>query len=159
MFCCRADSEHKDVVKHYDWTYTTDYKGTLLGEDLQIKVIWHIKVIILHHVLFPKFLRKCIYLPGHTKSAYDTQVSATSDRIDLEKLKAREQIMFFEEVLLFEDELHDHGVSMISVKIVSDGHVFICKLCVVYSVSALMQDSGMVFANLHIYKCLDLEKC
>lgn len=28
--------------------------------------------------------------------------------------------MFFEDVLLFEDELHDHGVSMISVKIVSD---------------------------------------
>lgn len=37
----------------------------------------------------------------------------------MEKLKTREQIMFFEEVLLFEDELHDHGVSMISVKIVS----------------------------------------
>ena len=46
-------------------------------------------------------------------------MSETSDRIDLEKLKAREQIMFFDEVLLFEDELHDHGVSMISVKIVS----------------------------------------
>lgn len=27
--------------------------------------------------------------------------------------------MFFDEVLLFEDELHDHGVSMLSVKIVS----------------------------------------
>ncbi|XP_026872817.1 TIP41-like protein [Electrophorus electricus] len=78
----RADSEHsKEVVKRYDWTYTTDYRGTLLGEDLQIKV------------------------------------SPTTERIDLEKLKAREQIMFFEDVLLFEDELHDHGVSMISVKI------------------------------------------
>ncbi|CAL8275854.1 TIP41-like protein isoform X1 [Gadus morhua] len=77
----RADSEHsKEVVKPYDWTYTTDYRGTLLG-DTQITV------------------------------------SETSDRIDLEKLKAREQIMFFDEVLLFEDELHDHGVSMISVKI------------------------------------------
>lgn len=49
-----------------------------------------------------------------------TQVSPTTERIDLEKLKAREQIMFFEDVLLFEDELHDHGVSMISVKIVSN---------------------------------------
>ena len=37
--------------------------------------------------------------------------------IDTEKLKAREQIKFFEEVLLFEDELHDHGVSSLSVKI------------------------------------------
>lgn len=53
---------------------------------------------------------------------YDAQVSPTSDRIDLEKLKAREQIMFFDDVLLFEDELHDHGVSMISVKIVRHDH-------------------------------------
>ncbi|XP_048873698.1 TIP41-like protein isoform X2 [Brienomyrus brachyistius] len=78
----RADSEHsKEVVKRYDWTYTTDYRGTLLGDELKIKV------------------------------------TPTTERIDMEKLKAREQIMFFEEVLLFEDELHDHGVSMISVKI------------------------------------------
>ncbi|CAB1459649.1 unnamed protein product [Pleuronectes platessa] len=78
----RADSEHsKEVVKPYDWTYTTDYRGTLMGEDMQIKV------------------------------------TETAERIDMEKLKAREQIMFFDDVLLFEDELHDHGVSMISVKI------------------------------------------
>ncbi|XP_062341087.1 TIP41-like protein [Osmerus eperlanus] len=78
----RADSEHsKEVVKRYDWTYTTDYRGTFIGDDLQIRV------------------------------------TETSERIDMEKLKAREQIMFFDDVLLFEDELHDHGVSMISVKI------------------------------------------
>lgn len=46
-------------------------------------------------------------------------MTKTAERIDIDKLKAREQIMFFDEVLLFEDELHDHGVSMISVKIVS----------------------------------------
>ncbi|XP_067350702.1 TIP41-like protein isoform X3 [Channa argus] len=78
----RVDSEHpKEVVRPYDWTYTTDYRGTLIGESLQIKV------------------------------------KETAERINMEKLKAREQIMFFDEVLLFEDELHDHGVSVISVKI------------------------------------------
>ncbi|XP_030601612.1 TIP41-like protein [Archocentrus centrarchus] len=78
----RADAEHsKDVIRPYDWTYTTDYRGTLTGEGMQIKV------------------------------------SKTAERIDMEKLKAREHIMFFDEVLLFEDELHDHGVSMLSVKI------------------------------------------
>ncbi|XP_048458802.1 TIP41-like protein isoform X2 [Rhincodon typus] len=78
----RADSEHsKEVVKPYDWTFTTDYKGTLLGDELKLKV------------------------------------TPTTERIDLEKLKTREQIMYFEEVLLFEDELHDHGVSMLSVKV------------------------------------------
>uniref|UniRef100_A0A8C6RHS9 TIP41-like protein n=1 Tax=Nannospalax galili TaxID=1026970 RepID=A0A8C6RHS9_NANGA len=45
------------------------------------------------------------------------KVVPTKDHIDTEKLKAREQIKFFEEVLLFEDELHDHGVSSLSVKI------------------------------------------
>uniref|UniRef100_A0A8C5KD11 TIP41-like protein n=2 Tax=Jaculus jaculus TaxID=51337 RepID=A0A8C5KD11_JACJA len=31
----RAEGEHsKEVIKPYDWTYTTDYKGTLLGESL-----------------------------------------------------------------------------------------------------------------------------
>lgn len=78
----RTEGEHsKEVVKPYDWTYTTDYKGTLLGDALKLKVV------------------------------------STTDHIDTEKLKAREQIKFFEEVLLFEDELHDHGVSSLSVKI------------------------------------------
>ncbi|KAG8515800.1 TIP41-like protein [Galemys pyrenaicus] len=78
----RTEGEHsKEVIKPYDWTYTTDYKGTLLGESLKLKVV------------------------------------PTTDHIDTEKLKTREQIKFFEEVLLFEDELHDHGVSSLSVKI------------------------------------------
>lgn len=54
----------------------------------------------------------------HTRQFFH-KVTKTSERIDIEKLRAREQIMFFDDVLLFEDELHDHGVSMISVKIVS----------------------------------------
>lgn len=94
---------------------------------------------------FPKIL-KYIFSFVHSKrshfgSAYDAQVSSTSERIDLEKLKAREQIMFFEDVLLFEDELHDHGVSMISVKIVSETHYYY------YYCNILL-----------IYKCLDLEE-
>lgn len=33
------DSEHsKEVLKPYDWTYTTDYRGSLIGEDMQIQV-------------------------------------------------------------------------------------------------------------------------
>uniref|UniRef100_A0A8D2N689 TIP41-like protein n=1 Tax=Zonotrichia albicollis TaxID=44394 RepID=A0A8D2N689_ZONAL len=78
----RSETEHsKEVVKPYDWTYTTDYKGTLLGDTATLKVV------------------------------------PTTEHINTEKLKAREQIMFFEEVLLFEDELHDHGVSSLSVKV------------------------------------------
>lgn len=36
----RSETEHtKEVVKPYDWTYTTDYKGTLLGDTATLKVI------------------------------------------------------------------------------------------------------------------------
>lgn len=35
----RTEAEHtKEVVKPYDWTYTTDYKGTLLGDAVKLKV-------------------------------------------------------------------------------------------------------------------------
>lgn len=47
------------------------------------------------------------------------QVADTGDRIDYEKLKKQEQIFFYDEVILYEDELADNGTAMFSVKIVS----------------------------------------
>lgn len=38
--------------------------------------------------------------------------------IDMEKLKTREQILFYADVTLFEDELHDNGTAVLSAKIV-----------------------------------------
>ncbi|XP_005090053.1 TIP41-like protein [Aplysia californica] len=79
----RSDCEHiKNVVSPFDWTYTTDYKGTIVQE----------------------------------KTGTLT-VSPTLDRIDVEKLKKREPIHFYEDVLLFEDELSDNGTSMLNVKV------------------------------------------
>ena len=43
----------------------------------------------------------------------------TEERIDYEKLKQKEQILFFEDVILYEDELDDNGCSKLSAKIVS----------------------------------------
>lgn len=108
--CFRADSEHsKEVVKHYDWTYTTDYRGTLLGEQMKVGYFTlHVNANKQASFTHKAHYHVCV-----------KQVTPTMERIDLERLKAREQIKFFEDVLLFEDELHDHGVSMISVKIVS----------------------------------------
>lgn len=79
----RADSEIiKEVVKPFDWTFTTDYKGTVFG-----------------------------------KKGSELKVSPTDERIDIEKLKVREKIIFYDEILLFEDELADNGCSILSVKI------------------------------------------
>ncbi|XP_067675487.1 TIP41-like protein [Haliotis asinina] len=80
----RSSCEHiKNVVKPFDWTYSTDYKGEVITVDNK---------------------------PGF-------KVTPTSERIDLEKLKVREKIMFYDDVLLFEDELSDNGSSILSVKI------------------------------------------
>lgn len=58
------------------------------------------------------------------KGTYDLENSnltlvekPTDERINIEKLKIPEQISFFEEICLFEDELSDHGISSLVVKI------------------------------------------
>ena len=48
-----------------------------------------------------------------------TQVTQTTERINLEKLKQRERITFYDDIMLFEDELSDNGCSVLNVKIVS----------------------------------------
>lgn len=77
----RVDCQFIDKLVHpFDWTFTTNYKGSLLGE----------------HSLNPV---------------------QTEERINMEKLKIPETISFFDEVSLFDDELSDHGISCLSVKI------------------------------------------
>jgi type 2A phosphatase activator TIP41 len=39
-------------------------------------------------------------------------------KIDYEKLKVKEPILFFDDIILYEDELDDNGVSKLSAKIV-----------------------------------------
>ncbi|CAG5056004.1 unnamed protein product [Parnassius apollo] len=62
----------------FDWTFSTDYKGTLSDNVL---------------------------------------VEPTDELIDFELLKQKDQILFYHDLTLFEDELHDHGISKLSVKI------------------------------------------
>lgn len=78
----RQDSEYiKEVIKPFDWTFTTDYKGTLTGKE---------------EIVF--------------------QVEPTKERIDLEQLKVKEKIYFYEDIILYEDELADNGIAKLNVK-------------------------------------------
>jgi type 2A phosphatase activator TIP41 len=70
----------KEVVKPYDWSYSTTYTGTLA--------------------------------PTNPKT-----FSPTEMQIPLELLKRRDPILFFDEVVLYESELDDNGISMFSVKL------------------------------------------
>lgn len=68
-----------EVVKPFDWSYSTDYKGTVVSS---------------------------------TPAFEPTEVP-----IPLELLKRPDPILFFDEVMLYEDEMADNGITMFSCKI------------------------------------------
>ncbi|XP_066581568.1 TIP41-like protein [Prorops nasuta] len=67
----------EEKVRPFDWTFTTDYTGTITG----------------------------------------FMIEETTEKINLEKLKQKEKIKFYHDLTLFEDELHDNGIAVMSVKI------------------------------------------
>ncbi|EGX94351.1 TipA protein [Cordyceps militaris CM01] len=70
----------KEVVKPYDWSYSTEYAGTETT-------------------------------PG------GVQLKESTDVIPIELLKRRDPILFFDEVVLYESELDDNGISVYSAKL------------------------------------------
>ncbi|KAF9907456.1 hypothetical protein EC991_010920 [Linnemannia zychae] len=77
-----ANHEHiTDVVKPYDWTYSTKYNGSIAS------------------------------------SSTNTFVPATEESIDIEQLKRPDPILFYDENILFEDELADNGSAILSTKV------------------------------------------
>jgi type 2A phosphatase activator TIP41 len=86
----RADCEFIDKLIHpFDWTFTTPYKGTLTKYET--------------NEACPRSTLKVL--------------SDSNERINIEKLKIPENISFFDEICLFEDELSDHGTSSLNLKI------------------------------------------
>ncbi|KAJ5621206.1 TIP41-like protein [Penicillium herquei] len=69
----------KEVVKPFDWSYSTDYKGTL--------------------------------------SPSAKPFENTDKPIPIQLLMRPDPILFFDEVVLYEDELADNGIAMLSCKI------------------------------------------
>ncbi|KAG0064987.1 TIP41-like family-domain-containing protein [Linnemannia elongata] len=78
-----ANQEHiTDVVKPYDWTYSTKYNGSNTSSKEHLK-----------------------FQP------------TTSESIDIEQLKRPDPILFYDENILFEDELADNGTAVLSTKV------------------------------------------
>lgn len=76
------EKKHKgitEVVKPFDWSYSTDYKGTLRSSSPLLE--------------------------------------ASTIPIPVELLKRPDPILFFDEVILYEDEMADNGITMYSCKI------------------------------------------
>ncbi|KAH7121232.1 TIP41-like family-domain-containing protein [Dendryphion nanum] len=68
----------KEVIKPFDWSYSTDFKGS-----------------------------------SNTPPAFEP----TNKPIPLELLSRQDPILFFDDVVLYEDELADNGIAMLSCKI------------------------------------------
>ena len=81
----------KEVVKPYDWSYSTTYAGTLEAG--------------------PAF-------------------APTHSAIPIELLKRRDPILFFDDVVLYESELDDNGISLYSAKLRVHEHrmLLLCRL-------------------------------
>jgi len=86
----------KDVrpVHQYDWTYTTPYNGTVTKQS------------------------------GGVATPVAGEI--TDLRIDFEKLKPQpdDKMLLYDDVLLFEDELHDNGISALNVRLVCPHFLF-----------------------------------
>lgn len=103
------------IVKPFDWTFTTSYRGTLLSSTRKAK---------------SQPTLSCADAASESNSNCDKQVDAdsisesscirvelTDERIDVNKLKVREEILFYDNITLYEDELADHGTAQYSVKV------------------------------------------
>jgi type 2A phosphatase activator TIP41 len=80
----------KEVVKPFDWSYTTDYRGTVKGKP---------------------------FVPDN-------------EPIPIALLKRPDPIIFFEEVVLYESELDDNGISLFSIKVrvMPERMLLLCRL-------------------------------
>lgn len=85
-------------VMEYDWTFTTDYCLTLQKQDGTRHIVGAIDCDT------AKQQAACIEALEHSG-------------IDVDMLKAREPILFYDEVSLFRDDLHDHGEVTCDVKV------------------------------------------
>jgi len=78
-------SDIKEVIKPFDWSYTTDYKGTVVSDASNGMAI-------------PTF-------------------NPTTEQLPLHLLTRQDPILFYSSLDLFEDELADNGMSLLTVKI------------------------------------------
>lgn len=69
------------------------------------------------------------YTTGYRGDVEGLEVAGTEERIDYEQLKKQERIEFYDDIILFEDELADNGTAVLSVKMVGNEQ----HLCIIIS--------------------------
>ncbi|KAI0971672.1 TIP41-like family-domain-containing protein [Xylaria arbuscula] len=87
----------REVVRPFDWSYSTTYKGT-----------------VVHGAGEPADNINDNNGGGGRRSL---DFTSTNEPIPIELLKRRDPIRFFDDVMLYESELDDNGISVLSVKL------------------------------------------
>ncbi|KAI1144479.1 TIP41-domain-containing protein [Hypoxylon sp. FL0543] len=113
----------KDVVKPYDWSYSTTYKGTVSAPSSASPAA---STPLAPPPPPPAAAAAATAKPsGNGDVSKDTTeeknerlvFKPTDKPIPIELLKRRDPILFFDEVMLYESELDDNGISVFSVKV------------------------------------------
>lgn len=107
----RIHEDIKEVVKPFDWTYTTSYKGTVSSPSQVRSRLFHRNL----ESFFFSFPVLICHVQAFTPTA--SRFTRTDDLIPFHRLKQPEPILLFDEVVLYEDELADNGISLLTVKI------------------------------------------
>ncbi|KAI2470422.1 TIP41-domain-containing protein [Annulohypoxylon bovei var. microspora] len=118
----------KDVVKPYDWSYSTTYKGTVVpgaasrapppppppGPGPNTPAAPATETVD------PTGDMSASSEPTqekHPENQSKLSFTPTTKPIPIELLKRRDPILFFDEVMLYESELDDNGISVLSAKV------------------------------------------
>ncbi|KAI1630854.1 TIP41-like family-domain-containing protein [Biscogniauxia mediterranea] len=83
----------RDVVRPFDWSYSTTYRGTVIAP------------------------RERGGGGEEGEGAWWGQFRPSNRPIPIELLKRRDPILFFDDVMLYESELDDNGISVLSAKV------------------------------------------
>ncbi|KAM6540830.1 hypothetical protein CsatB_005277 [Cannabis sativa] len=85
----------QQVILDYDYTFTTPYRGS---EMIEMDATEQER-------------------EDSSEGTYNVQWEESKEKIDMAALAPKEPILFYDEVILYEDELADNGVSLLTVKV------------------------------------------
>lgn len=121
------------LLREWDWTFCTDYCASISavdrsGNDLDIKDVYIIRVDDLEtvdrYVLTPRLLSEiCDHDQSRdieTSRGFDSRIRRPGHGeigIDFDMLRQREDILFYDEILLYQGDLEDCGEVLFDVKV------------------------------------------
>lgn len=97
----------KEVVKPFDWSYSTDYRGTTSSADAD--QVTDIATSV-------ETSTRSSYRRSDADTTWQSSTQ-TSTPIRTDLLSRPDPIVFFDQVTLYEDELADNGIAVLSAKI------------------------------------------